>query len=75
MMNALVVSVALLIVARMAWGLDTLGIVVEWTPEGKKLTLQIPAPSGRLYANEMVDARIIPGVASPRIPRATSCQH
>jgi hypothetical protein len=46
---------ALLIVARMAWGLDTQDIVVEWTPEGKKPTMQVPAPSGRLYANEMVD--------------------
>ena len=55
MFNALLVIAALLIVARMAWGLDTQDIVVEWTPEGKKLTMQIPAPSGRLYANEMVD--------------------
>jgi hypothetical protein len=45
----------LLIVARMAWGPDTQDIVVEWTSEGKKLTLQVPAPGGRLYANEMVD--------------------
>ena len=52
---ALWVIAVLLIVARMAWGLDTQDIVVEWTPEGKKLTMQIPAPSGRLYANEMVD--------------------
>jgi hypothetical protein len=55
MLNALLVIAALLIVARMVWGLDTQDIVVEWTPEDKKLTLQIPAPTGRLYANEMVD--------------------
>lgn len=55
MLYALSVIAVLLIVARMAWGLDTQDIVVEWTPEGKKLTKQIPAPTGRLYANEMVD--------------------
>ena len=45
----------MLIVARMASGPDTQDIVVERTPEGKKLRMQVPAPSGRLYANEMVD--------------------
>ena len=55
MLNALLVIAALLIVAWMAWGLDTQDIVVEWTPEGKKLAMQIPAPTGRLYANQMVD--------------------
>ena len=55
MLNALSVIAVLLIVVQMAWGLDTQDIVVEWTPEGKKLTMQIPAPRGRLYADEMVD--------------------
>jgi hypothetical protein len=54
-LNALLVIAALLILARMAWGLGTQDIVVEWTPEGKKLTRQIPAPTGCLYVNEMVD--------------------
>jgi len=53
--NALSIIPVLLIMARIAWGLDTQDIVVEWTPEDKKLTMQIPAPTGRLYANEMVD--------------------
>ena len=55
MLNALLVIAALLIVAWMAWGLDTQDIIVEWTPEDKKLTLQIPAPTGRLDANQMVE--------------------
>ncbi|MBU6482181.1 MAG: hypothetical protein KGS09_16750 [Nitrospirae bacterium] len=55
MLNALSVIAVLLIVVQMAWGLDTQDIVVEWTPEGKKLTMPIPAPTGRLYADEMVD--------------------
>jgi hypothetical protein len=33
MLNALLVIAALLIVAWMAWGLDTQDIIVEWTPE------------------------------------------
>lgn len=55
MLNALLVIAARLIVARMAWELDTEDIVVEWIPEGKKLTRQTPSPTGRLYANKMVD--------------------
>jgi hypothetical protein len=55
MLNALLVIAALLIVIRIAWGLDTQDIVVEWTPEGKKPAMQILAPTGRLYANQMVD--------------------
>jgi len=35
--NAVLVLAALLIMARMAWGLDVQDIVVEWTPEGKQL--------------------------------------
>jgi formylglycine-generating enzyme len=35
--NAVLVIVALLIMARMAWGLDTQDIVVEWTQAGKRL--------------------------------------
>jgi formylglycine-generating enzyme len=35
--NAVLVIAALLIMARMAWGLDTQDIVVEWTEAGKKL--------------------------------------
>jgi len=37
MLNALLVIALCLIVARVAWGLDTQNIVVEWTPEGKKI--------------------------------------
>ena len=55
MLNALLVIAALFIVAGMAWGLDTQDIVVEWTPESKKLAMQISAPTGRLYANQMVE--------------------
>lgn len=73
MLNALSVIAVLLIVVQMAWGLDTQDIVVEWTPEGKKLTMQIPAPTGCLYADEMV-ASPIPGTASPMMLRATSCR-
>ena len=73
MLNALSVIAVLLIVVQMAWGLDTQDIVVEWTPEGKKLTRQIPAPRGRLYADEMV-ASPIPGTTSPMMLRATSCR-
>ncbi|HSN03509.1 MAG TPA: SUMF1/EgtB/PvdO family nonheme iron enzyme [Nitrospira sp.] len=35
--NAVLVLAALLIMARMAWGLDVQDIVVEWTPEGRQL--------------------------------------
>ncbi len=35
MLNALLVIAALLIVAWMAWGLDTQDIIVEWTPEAR----------------------------------------
>ena len=38
--NVLLIAVALLTLARVAWGLDTQDIVVEWTPEGKKLAMQ-----------------------------------
>jgi hypothetical protein len=49
------VIAALSIVTRIAWGLDTQDLVVDWTPEGKKPAMQILAPTGRLYANQMVD--------------------
>ena len=55
MLNAVLVIATFLIVAWMAWGLDTQNIVVEWTTEGKKLAMQIPAQTGRLYANQMVE--------------------
>lgn len=38
--NVLLIAIALLTLARVAWGLDTQDIVVEWTPEGKKLAMQ-----------------------------------
>ncbi len=38
--NAVLVLAALLIMARMAWGLDTQDIVVEWTEAGKKLAIE-----------------------------------
>jgi hypothetical protein len=38
--NVLLIAVALLTLVRVAWGLDTQDIVVEWTPEGKKLAMQ-----------------------------------
>jgi len=40
MLNALLVLAVVFIVATAAWGLDTQDIVVEWTPEGKKLAMQ-----------------------------------
>ena len=40
MVNALLVLAIVLIVAAGAWGLDTQDIVVQWTPEGKKLAMQ-----------------------------------
>lgn len=39
-LNALLIVAALVIMARVAWGLDTQDIVVEWTPEGKQLAMQ-----------------------------------
>ncbi len=39
-LNVLLIAAALIMVARMAWGLDTQDIVVEWTPEGKQLAMQ-----------------------------------
>lgn len=38
--NVLLIAVALLTLARVAWGLDTQDIIVEWTLEGKKLAMQ-----------------------------------
>ncbi len=40
MLNAVLVIVALVIVARVAWGLDTQDIVVEWTDAGKKIAAE-----------------------------------
>lgn len=40
LLNALLVLALCLIVAHMAWALDTQDIVVEWTPEGKKIAMQ-----------------------------------
>ncbi len=40
MLNALWVLAVVVIMAAAAWGLDTQDIVVQWTPEGKKLALQ-----------------------------------
>jgi hypothetical protein len=38
MVNVLLIMTLLLIMAGIAWGLDTQDIVAEWTPEGKKLS-------------------------------------
>jgi hypothetical protein len=38
--NVLLIAMVLFTVARVAWGLDTQDIVVEWTPEGKNLAMQ-----------------------------------
>lgn len=38
--NGLLIAVALLTMVGVAWGLDTQDIMVEWTPEGKKLAMQ-----------------------------------
>jgi hypothetical protein len=73
MSNALLIIAASLIVGRMVWGLESLDIVVEWTPDGKRLTRQIPAPTGCLFANEMGASPML-GSASPMMPRATSCR-
>ena len=40
MLNVLLIVAVCLIVARVAWGLDTQDILVEWTPAGKKLAMQ-----------------------------------
>jgi iron(II)-dependent oxidoreductase len=40
MLNALLALAVVCILAAAAWGLDTQDIVVEWTPEGKKLAMQ-----------------------------------
>lgn len=40
MLNALLVLAVLCILAAAAWGLDTEDIVVDGTPEGKKLGMQ-----------------------------------
>ncbi|HMK24372.1 MAG TPA: SUMF1/EgtB/PvdO family nonheme iron enzyme, partial [Terriglobales bacterium] len=55
--NALLVLAALLIMARIAWGLDTQDITVEWTEKGKRIAEQrvatiqskdemVPVPAG-----------------------------
>ena len=57
MLNALLAVAVCLILAQVAWGLDTQDIVVEWTPEGKQLARQrvaerqpkeemVPVPAG-----------------------------
>ncbi len=38
--NAILVTAALLVMAKVAWGLDTQDIVVEWTEAGKKLAAE-----------------------------------
>lgn len=38
--NALLIGGALFVLARMAWGLDTQDIVIEWTEPGKKLAAE-----------------------------------
>lgn len=43
--NGLLIAVALLTIVGVAWGLDTQDIIVEWTPEGKKLEMQRVAGS------------------------------
>ena len=40
MLNALLALAVVCILAAAAWGLDTQDIVVDWTPEGKKLAMQ-----------------------------------
>lgn len=40
LLTAVLLAAGALIVAGTAWGLDTQDIVVEWTPEGKKLAMQ-----------------------------------
>jgi len=54
-LNAPLVIAVVLIMAWMASGLDTQDIVGEWTPEGMKLAMQIPAPTGRPYVKQMVE--------------------
>ncbi|BFU94874.1 MAG: conserved protein of unknown function [Nitrospira sp.] len=38
--NALLITIALFTLARVAWGLDTQDITVEWTEDGKKLAAE-----------------------------------
>ena len=38
--NAVLVTAALLVMAKVAWGLDTQDIVVEWTEAGKKIAAE-----------------------------------
>jgi len=38
--NAVLVTAALLVMAKVAWGLDTQDIVIEWTDAGKKLAAE-----------------------------------
>ncbi len=38
--NAVLVAAALLVMAKVAWGLDTQDIVVEWTESGKKIAME-----------------------------------
>ena len=37
--NALLVTAALLILTNVVWGLDTQDITIEWTAEGKRLAI------------------------------------
>ena len=38
--NAVLIAAALLVMAKVAWGLDTQDIVVEWTESGKKIAME-----------------------------------
>ena len=38
--NAILITAALLIMARVAWGLDTQDITVEWTEAGRKIAAE-----------------------------------
>ena len=38
--NAILIAAALFTLARVAWGLDTQDITVEWTEDGKKIATE-----------------------------------
>ena len=44
--NAILIAAALFTLARMAWGLDSQDITVEWTENGKKIATERQPKAG-----------------------------
>ena len=53
-LTGLLIVAAAVIVASVAWGLDTQDMTMEWTAAKKPLAMQIPTSTGRLCIDQMV---------------------